>query len=176
MNRDKDIQPELFGSEPSMLPVIEDKPRLDLNDGPGYVLRKARLQAGLKEQDVAKKLKLSVQLVHAIENDEYTLLPAPAYTRGYLRSYARLVKCPEQEILVSYDSQAPAVEKVDINRLNLVKDFARQPSYRRNIKWRYVFAGLAVIALLLIWMGGDGGETESSDNELTLPLSIANGV
>lgn len=69
---------------------------------PGRRLRETREEKHLSREDVAHHLHLDVQLIIALEDDQYSRLPSPAYICGYLRSYARLLKLPEKEIVEAY--------------------------------------------------------------------------
>ena len=71
---------------------------------PGVLLRTARLQHNLQIEQVAKELHLDARIVTAMENDDQTALPEPIFVQGYLRSYARLVGLPADEIISRYDT------------------------------------------------------------------------
>lgn len=60
----------------------------------GLRLRNAREQAGLSVADVAEKLRLKSVTVEAIEREDFDVLGAAVYVRGYFNSYARLVGLP----------------------------------------------------------------------------------
>jgi len=76
-------------------------PRSELE--PGKRLQQARLAAGLGLEEVAAQLHLDSRTVRHIEADNYSALPAPTFVRGYLRSYARLVKLSPEPIVEAYD-------------------------------------------------------------------------
>lgn len=57
----------------------------------GERLRAAREAAGWSIDDVATKLKLAPRQIAAIEASDWASLPERTFTRGFLRSYARLV-------------------------------------------------------------------------------------
>ncbi|MBE0510505.1 MAG: DUF4115 domain-containing protein [Chromatiales bacterium] len=65
---------------------------------PGHRLRHTREQQGLSLHDVASNLRLSVKVITALEEDDYTGLPAATFVTGYLRAYARLLNIPESEL------------------------------------------------------------------------------
>ncbi len=69
---------------------------------PGKRLREAREAAKLTREEVAHHLHLDPQIVSALESDKYDKLPSAIYVCGYLRSYARLLKLPEVEIVNAY--------------------------------------------------------------------------
>ncbi len=58
---------------------------------PGDTLRVARQLAGLSQEDIAGKLKLSPRQIAAIETGDWSALPERTFTRGFMRNYARLV-------------------------------------------------------------------------------------
>lgn len=58
---------------------------------PGETLRVARQLAGLSQEDIAGKLKLSPRQIAAIETGDWSALPERTFTRGFMRNYARLV-------------------------------------------------------------------------------------
>jgi len=100
---------ELADSEPVVEPV----------ELPGKRLQAAREDRHLGREEVAHHLHLDVKLIIALEEDDYEKLPSPSYICGYLRSYARLLKLPEDEIVKSYTqgqviSAALLPENVDI--------------------------------------------------------------
>ncbi len=65
----------------------------------GVRLRNAREQLGLSQQAVAERLCLKVSTVRDIEEDKAPADLASTFLRGYIRSYARLVHIPEEELL-----------------------------------------------------------------------------
>ena len=60
-------------------------------NAPGAMLREARERAGLSQDDIAGKLKLAPRQIAAIEIGDWNSLPERTFTRGFMRSYARIV-------------------------------------------------------------------------------------
>ena len=73
----------------------------------GVRLRNAREQLGLSQQAVAERLCLKVSTVRDIEEDKAPADLASTFLRGYIRSYAKLVHIPEDELLPMMEKQAP---------------------------------------------------------------------
>lgn len=73
----------------------------------GVRLRNAREQLGLSQQAVAERLCLKVSTVRDIEEDKAPADLASTFLRGYIRSYAKLVHIPENELLPMMEKQAP---------------------------------------------------------------------
>ena len=77
--------------------AVKKDPRLvELLDGrgPGAHLRKVREEANMSVDKVASALMLHPHTLEALEADAYERLPAPAFVRGYLRGYARVLGFP----------------------------------------------------------------------------------
>ncbi|GAB7208620.1 hypothetical protein OS31_01240 [Dickeya oryzae] len=72
---------------------------------PGERLREAREQLGLTQQVVAERLCLKLSTVREIEDNNTPAGLAPTFLRGYIRSYARLVHLPEDELLPMLEKQ-----------------------------------------------------------------------
>lgn len=76
--------------------------------GPGQRLREAREAAGLSREEVSTRLRLRLELIRALEEDDYAHLPPTAFVSGYLRSYARLLELPAEELLAMLDRRGEA--------------------------------------------------------------------
>nr|WP_321271224.1 cytoskeleton protein RodZ [uncultured Tolumonas sp.] len=70
---------------------------------PGTILKTAREQRGMSQQDVAHRLNLRIALIRDIEEDRFDQKTASTFTRGYLKTYARFVGTDEQAVLAAYD-------------------------------------------------------------------------
>lgn len=75
-----------------------------LASSPGARLQKAREAKQLTVAEAANKLNLSPGVVKALEADDYRALPNATFVKGYLRSYARILDIPGEELVRSYES------------------------------------------------------------------------
>ncbi|MBS0354122.1 MAG: helix-turn-helix domain-containing protein [Proteobacteria bacterium] len=66
-------------------------------------MRLAREAQGFSLAEVANALKLNVRQVDALEAGRFDDLPGPAFTRGFLRNYARLLKLDVAPLLAHVD-------------------------------------------------------------------------
>ncbi|MEE7548577.1 helix-turn-helix domain-containing protein, partial [Xanthomonas sp. Kuri4-1] len=80
--------------------------------GCGQHLREAREAAGLTLDAVAGRLHMPVQVVRALEQEDWPRLGAPVFVRGQLRSYARLLGLDLEPLL--RQSHIAAVEPVKL--------------------------------------------------------------
>jgi cytoskeleton protein RodZ len=74
---------------------------------PNVRLREARQAQNLTTADVARRLKLSVWQVEALESGQYQQLPGPIFVRGFIRNYARLLKLDADELVHAVSSLLP---------------------------------------------------------------------
>jgi len=73
----------------------------------GQQLQAARLAAGMTITDVAQALKFSPRQVESLEEDNYDALPGNTIVRGFVRSYARLLKLDAEVLLTLLDARSP---------------------------------------------------------------------
>jgi cytoskeleton protein RodZ len=74
---------------------------------PGARLSEARQAQGLATADVARRLKLSVAQVEALEAGRYQDLPGAIFVRGFIRNYAKLVRLDPGELLQAVADSLP---------------------------------------------------------------------
>lgn len=73
----------------------------------GSQLRQAREAAHLSRHEVAQALKFSVRQIEALEADNYGALPGATMVRGFVRSYARLLKLEAAPLLGQLEPVMP---------------------------------------------------------------------
>ena len=78
-----------------------------LSGTPGARLSEARQAQGLATADVARRLKLSVGQVEALEAGRYQDLPGPIFVRGFIRNYAKLVRLDADELVQAAGESLP---------------------------------------------------------------------
>jgi cytoskeleton protein RodZ len=74
----------------------------------GDTLRRTREAQGMSISEAASSLKLNARQIEALESGRFDLLPGFAFTRGFLRNYARLLKIDAAPLLAAM--QAPSDE------------------------------------------------------------------
>ena len=86
----------------------------------GEVLRLARTNQGLTLEELHKKTEIQLDMLEAMENDDFDQLPSPFYTRSFLRKYAWAVELDERIVLDAYDSGSMITyEEVDVDEEEL---------------------------------------------------------
>ena len=86
----------------------------------GEVLRLARTNQGLTLEELHKKTEIQLDMLGAMEADDFDQLPSPFYTRSFLRKYAWAVELDERIVLDAYDSGSMITyEEVDVDEEEL---------------------------------------------------------
>lgn len=115
---------------------------------PNVRLSEARQAQKLTTSDVARRLKLSVWQVEALESGQYQQLPGPIFVRGFIRNYARLLKLDADELAHAVSSFLPQTAP------------GPEPPRSRDIPfpvagtgrwWRYAVAAGAIVAVLAVY-------------------------
>ncbi|HSC69363.1 MAG TPA: RodZ domain-containing protein [Cellvibrio sp.] len=129
--------------------MVADDDKKPVDDGrfrelsPGKLLVWARERAGLNQEQVARELHMTLTKVRALESDDYRHMGSDTFTRGYLRSYANLVKLDVVQVLAAYDRHAQKhglVEQV----------LPRRVESNNKSLWQFVV--WVLLALLILWL------------------------
>ena len=110
----------------------------------GERLRGAREQMGLTQQNVAERLCLKLSTVRDIEEDKAPADLASTFLRGYIRSYARLVHVPEEELLPMMAKQAP----VRAAKVEPMQSFSLGKRRKKRDGWLMIFTWLVLFVVV----------------------------
>ena len=113
----------------------------------GRRLAAARTERELDIRVVASELHLDASTIEALEADDMDALPAAIFVKGYLRSYARLVELPEDEIVSAFNEQTgdpPPLTVVSIKGKTPLFQLASARLIRNMI--------LVLLAVILLWL------------------------
>lgn len=110
----------------------------------GHRLRVAREGLGLTCADVARELRLQEKLIEALEAGDRSHLPPDTFISGYLRSYARLLGLPAEELIAEY-----LAERVTESVYRATDRVGMKMTSSHDPKYRFItYAVFAVTALL----------------------------
>ncbi|MFC5474812.1 helix-turn-helix domain-containing protein [Paraherbaspirillum soli] len=121
------------------------------NTSPGALLSDKRKQLGWSITDVASHLKLAPRQIEAIETDNYAALPTMVMTRGFIRSYAKLLGLESASLLAMISP--PAAPQADTlatqNRLSTPFPESRfSLATRSKFAYKWLVAGALLLALI----------------------------
>jgi len=79
----------------------------------GKVLKKTRLEKGFTLEDVQKKTKININILSAIEEENFINL-SPIYVKGFLKIYSNFLGINLEEYMAGYKEQPPAVKAANL--------------------------------------------------------------
>lgn len=133
---------------------------------PSELLVEARQRLGLSQKEVADKLYLTTSFIKYIDAGEFSSLPKPAFIKGYLRSYARVVDLSGDEIVALYDAELQITETTPeirgVTEENVGTASITGPVLQTGL---IGLGGLALVVAVIWWI--------VSDPEEETPLSVA---
>lgn len=115
----------------------------------GALLQKERELRGLSREDVSRTIKVAIRTLKALESGELEELPHLVYTKGFVKSYARIVKLNPEEL-------GAAVDAIYLEAYGEPED--PEPVYNaRNVQssssgWLWI-----VLIVLLLGLAAGGG-------------------
>ena len=115
--------------------------------GIGARLRDAREAAGLTVVDVGQQLKMPARVVESLESEDWSRLGAPVFVRGQLRSYARLLKLPVDQVV-----QMPELAPVVATELKPRSYTPRVQLFAEQAARRAVYIVLTLAILVPVWV------------------------
>jgi cytoskeleton protein RodZ len=112
----------------------------------GSILSGARRARNYSIEEVSESLKIPVQTISALENNAIEQLPAPTFTQGYIRAYARFLEISEDSIIEKYNHAVPHEPSSDLKpRSNLPDEASSQSPLIKFITLLLIFSGIAAI-------------------------------
>lgn len=73
-------------------------------ESPGKLLKKERETRNISLEEISKFTKVKQHYLKAIEEDQYDLLPAIPYVKGFLHVYARYLMLDPKDIILQYEN------------------------------------------------------------------------
>lgn len=71
----------------------------------GAFLRELRVKRGLSLDELSRVTRVARPYLEALENDTFSSLPAPVFTRGFIRAYCQAVGVAPEDALARYDGR-----------------------------------------------------------------------
>lgn len=129
----------------------------------GQILRQAREQQNLTVAQVAQQLNLGKSLIEDLELDQVDAKLSSTFVRGYLRSYAKLLKIPAQQVLDAYSSNSKGLHQVPSLTRSFSKRTAKEATENRFMWVTYFVIAVFVVLLVLgFWQSRFGGSASGS--------------
>ena len=130
----------------------------------GNSLREARLRQSLELTEAELATKIRGKYLRALEEEQFELLPAQTYVKGFLRTYAEWLGLDGQLYVDEYNSRYVTGEEEVPYRPR--RSGATRPPRSDSKAVGYALAGIAVLTALVIvaWRFGGPDEKEAVPN------------
>ncbi len=117
--------------------------------GPGQMLRDAREKKGWSQEDVARKLNLRAHNINDFENEEFDPKVAQTFTKGYLKSYAKLTGLYEQQVLDAYEHLG--IAEAQYAEMQSFSQRTKNEAHDNRLMWMSYGIGAIILGLLVWW-------------------------
>lgn len=125
----------------------------------GESLRRERELRRITLREVSEATKINSRYLEALERNEFTYLPGGAFTKGFIRAYARYIGVDEAEMLNAYlfeiankEKEQTALEPaggVDTLREHFQVEYGSDDRRRRRLRLAVVLGGILLLAALI---------------------------
>ncbi len=119
---------------------------------PGQIIKATREARRISISEVVQRLLLSKQVILALEDDNYSKIPAQVYAEGYLKAYAQFLQIPSDTIIKSFRrlNVYPSFETKKAASNSLVECKFDLKGLLEKQKARIILSGLAGVLVLSI--------------------------
>ena len=141
----------------------------------GATLREARMRARIDISEIEAETKIRAKYLRALENEEWGLLPGPAYVRSFLRTYAEALDLDAKLLLEEYKLRHERPSDHDLMPIGAPRRLGRGSRgggpLRPQREPRRIPVGLVVGVIVVLLFGalyllgkgsGDGGDGKGS--------------
>lgn len=142
----------------------------------GSSLREARLRQGLDFPELEQATKIRGKYLRALEDEEFTLLPAETYVKGFLRSYAEYLGLDGQLYVDEFNSRYVVGEDQPAPRPRRSTQASRRPRVQSRVVLLTLLGIALVTALVIVAWTRPGSDKQSisglgSNQTSTMPAT-----
>ncbi|HJZ61992.1 MAG TPA: RodZ domain-containing protein [Miltoncostaeaceae bacterium] len=129
----------------------------------GNTLREARLRRSLDIADCEQATKIRAKYLRALEEEQFDVLPAPTYVKGFLRTYAEYLGLDGRLVLDEYESRFEGAGEGPGDFDQAQRTRRRQSSragrqHRSETRLLAVAIAIVLVGGLAIWAGFAGDD------------------
>jgi cytoskeleton protein RodZ len=149
----------------------------------GEVLKRTRTRHKIDIRTVEQQTKIRIKYLRALENEEWDVLPGPAYAKGFLRTYAQFLGLDGDALVDEYRRTVEAA--LDADRAYLFSEplleRRRRPGEEPRRGWPVwasalgVLGAVAVVGLLVLGLTGSDNEGKNTQRQKGKPENAQHG-
>ncbi|HEY0665293.1 MAG TPA: RodZ domain-containing protein [Gallionella sp.] len=152
----------------------EQTPVVEIGSQVGSRLREARERMGLSIADVAGQIKFAPRQIEALEAGDLERLPEMAFVRGFIRSYAKIVKLDAQELLAALTPMQSTPGDLTPVSVNVPYPDANL-AHRHNMIW-LALAFVTVLIIVFVVRSNTDDIEEDVDTRVEMPVTLPEDV
>jgi cytoskeleton protein RodZ len=143
----------------------------------GTYLREARSRRGISIEDLGRVTRVASRYLEALEADAHDSLPAPVFTRGFIRAYCQAVGQAPDEVLALYDArEVPVLPRMVVGPVPAQRETERAQRSRSAVLVSLALVlvlGAALFAVALVIQPRERGEYIASSQPDARPQAPA---
>jgi len=151
----------------------------------GEELRREREIRAISLKEIADATKISKRFLDAIERNDHKTLPAPVFTRGFVREYARYLGLNAEEMVNRYNYAAAGDDRIEksahLDRLTPKPSETPLPPPKRGIpsplarvdRNIYIFLLVTVALAAVIWWAVARKREARIEESRAVPAAVA---
>ncbi|MGR5237581.1 cytoskeleton protein RodZ [Vibrio alfacsensis] len=147
----------------------ENTTEVPLSIEAGTLLKNKRESLGMTQKHVADRLRLRVSVIQDIENNRFESQQVATFTRGYLRSYAKLVGLDEKTVLAALEQNSDVHVQPQETEM---QSFSRKTKHEKHNSRIMLLTW--VIAIVIIGISGAWWWQNQQEDSLTQVVTEAN--
>lgn len=154
----------------------------------GDELRREREIRAISLKEIADATKISKRFLEAIENNDHKTLPAPVFTRGFVREYARYLGLNSEDMVNRYNYAAAGDDRIEksahLERLTPKPSETPAPPPKRGIpsplarvdRNIYIFILVTVALGAVIWWAVSRKREARNDETRAVAAPVAKAI
>ena len=116
----------------------------------GTTLREARMRQRIDISEVEAETKIRAKYLRALEDEEWNLLPGPAYVKSFLRTYADALGLDGRLLVEEYKLRHERLSDIELQPIAPPRVGARRGGRRGGGRGRRRIPGGAIVAVVLL--------------------------
>jgi cytoskeletal protein RodZ len=146
----------------------------------GAYLRQLREARGVSLEEIARATRVNSSYLHALEADDHGELPAPAFTRGFIRAYCQTLGEPPDQALALYAGRGEVVAGASVPSAPVVPRPVSAPTRtaseppprnRGPVLVSFILLVVLGVALFAVTLALQAGRESGEDRRAARPVT-----
>jgi len=138
----------------------------------GTILREAREKFGMSIEDVAVQIKLAPRQIEALEADDLSKLPELAFVRGFIRSYAKILRLDVEDLLSTFHATNKGSVELQPPSVGVPYPDGNE-AQKQNLMWSGLGILLAVLAIIFAVKNYTDPVSKTGDQQDASSVSVS---